>query len=129
MKHLLAQGTPTPEGIGMSHYGQLAYEQRLTLELESLQLGLVKRSPIGDLNCPVIKNIALQIGQQGRITEHANIMKKKISEKLRENKAEFERRVKVKENWSAAVKRFLHKQEQRPAKKKKAVVIDGSDSD
>jgi hypothetical protein len=114
--------TPTSEGLGVSPYGMLGFDNKLMLELESL--GLTGERPvITDTNCPVVRSMAYQIEQQEEISRKANEMKRVIREKIQDNKKCFEDRVKVRNNWDATLKEYLQSQQQeqaRPAKKKKA---------
>jgi hypothetical protein len=113
--------TPTPEGLGVSPYGLLGFDQRFMLELEALEL-TGERMGITDSNCPVVRSMMYQIEQQEEISRHADEMKKLIREKVQENRKGFEDRVTVRANWEAALRRYLQTQHHdvtRPAKKRK----------
>jgi hypothetical protein len=80
------------------------------LELEALDI-TGEQSTLKDSNCPVVRSMRMQIEQQGRISEKANQMKKRISEMIKDKKKLFEERVLMKTRWDEALNRFLtHRQ-------------------
>ena len=140
LRNIMDNGTPTPEGMGTTTYGQLSFGEKLRMELDALQISGSALS-LADSNCPVMKCMAYHIQQQSKVTEKANLKRKMIAELLKEKRSAFEERVRIKNNWDAALKRFLAQQEvveakTKPAKsktktkqKKKDRKRDSSDSD
>jgi hypothetical protein len=122
-------GVPTPVGLGISEWGLLGFEMRLSLELESLGL-TGEGAAITDTNCPVAVSLDFQIEQQGVVADRANAMKKLIAEKLKENIRVFEERCAIKHNWTTALESFLQNNEPpKPVKKKKAKKVVNQDLD
>ena len=117
LKSIMDNGTPTPEGMGTTAYGQLSFGEKLKMELAALQICGTGLS-VADSNCPVMKCMAYHLEQQGKVTERANRKRKMIAEMLKEKKAMFEERVRIKNNWDAGLKRFLTQQEMVEAKAK-----------
>jgi hypothetical protein len=129
VRTIIARGTPAPEGLGISRYGQLAFDQRLLIELEALGITAEKWT-LSDSNCPVMRSMAFQIKHQGVVADRANQMKRMIADMIREKRRMFEERVQVKARWDDALARYLSSRAPEPkVAKKKRVLVKHSDAE
>ncbi|KAH0790943.1 hypothetical protein GPJ56_005078 [Histomonas meleagridis] len=118
VKSMNTNGTPTVSGLGISHYGNLSFKERLELELESLEL-VNPMSNITDNNCPVMRSLIEKVNSQDQVIGMANQMKQRVKQTIAVNKSKFDDRINYGKQWDKALRDYLEKQEQLKNMKKK----------
>ena len=116
---LSRKATPTSTGLGLALYGQLEFDEKLKLELQSLDF-TINNSLMVYADCPVNKCIQYQVGRQDEVIANTNRVKERIVKLLNENKNSFEDEIAYKKDWDAALKRFLDSQSLRQSQQSQA---------
>ena len=117
------KAAPAPTGLGITPYGLLEFDDKLKLELQSLEFTSSDLSMVY-VDSPVSKNIEYRVMRQDELVKNTNKIKERMSKLLQNRKDVFEEEVAYKKNWDDALRRFLDsqtnkQQQQQPQKQKK----------
>lgn len=118
-----SKAAPAPTGLGITPYGLLGFDDKLKLELQSLEFTSSDLSMVY-ADSPVSKNIEYRVMRQDELVSNTNKIKERMSKLLQSRKEVFEEEVAYKKNWDDALRRFLDSQNnkqqpQQPQKQKK----------
>ncbi|KAK8887366.1 hypothetical protein M9Y10_038406 [Tritrichomonas musculus] len=118
-----SKAAPVPTGLGIAPYGLLEFDDKLKLELQSLEFTSSDLSMVY-VDSPVSKNIEYRVMRQDELVANTNKIKERMSKLLQSRKDAFEEEIAYKKNWDDALRRFLDnqankQQQQQPQKQKK----------
>lgn len=120
--------TPQVEGDIISAYGNLSFDDRLSIELEYTGLIPIEGVPT-DLDCPIISDLNEAILKEESIIQESNHLRYIIAESLQKNKSFIEKRNQRAKIISDLIEKFqqMEKAKQQLEKKKKAISSTESD--
>ena len=111
---------PRASRIGSSAYGQLSFETRLKLELQSVGITSEGKA-VQDMNYPVVHYLNEAVAQQRSACETANYWRRQMERYIIEGQKIFQDNVRRNKNWNNALSLYLQQEEiLKNAKKNKA---------
>lgn len=97
---------PVGSRIGNSAYGQLDFEKRLQLELDSLGIASQGQT-VMDMNYPVVRYLSDKVAQQRLVCDQANRCRRMIEQYVALGQRKFADVVKRDRDWNSALSLYL----------------------